>query len=118
MGTVVASGCGARGGGVVFWGRTPAPAVAHLTMSMRAAAGIVIRGSHNPYDDNGIKIFGSDGFKLPDEAEAEIERLMADGRLPRQTGPGIGRAEKFEDSRGRYVAYVKYTFPRDLSLDG
>src|SRR6185437_8461091 len=73
-----------------------------------------------PYGDNGIKIFGSDGFKLPDEEEAEIERLMANDALlgPRPTGPSIGRAEKLEDSRGRYVVFAKNTFPADLSLDG
>jgi phosphoglucosamine mutase len=89
-------------------------------VSMRADAGIVISASHNPYQDNGIKIFGSDGFKLPDAIEAEIERLMADEALlgARHTGPAIGRAEKLEDSRARYVVFLKQTFPRDLSLDG
>jgi phosphoglucosamine mutase len=98
----------------------PTPAVAHLTLSMRADAGIVISASHNPYDDNGIKIFGADGFKLPDAAEAEIEAMIADPeRLgERRTGPEIGRAVKLEDARGRYVAFVKSTFPRDLTLDG
>jgi phosphoglucosamine mutase len=87
---------------------------------MRADAGIVISASHNPYDDNGIKVFGGDGFKLPDEAEAEIERLIADDAAlgPRKTGPAVGRAFKLEDARGRYVAFVKASFPRDLSLDG
>src|SRR5205814_9394779 len=70
--------------------------------------------------DNGIKIFGADGFKLPDRAEEEIERLIGDDRLlgKRSTGPAIGRAEKLEDSRGRYVVFLKQTFPRDLSLEG
>ena len=101
-------------------GPMPTPAIAHLTVSMRADAGIVISASHNPYQDNGIKIFGADGFKLPDEAEAEIEQLMANDALlgKRSTGPGIGRAEKLEDARGRYVVFLKQTFPRDLSLDG
>jgi phosphoglucosamine mutase len=87
---------------------------------MRADAGIVISASHNPYPDNGIKIFGADGFKLPDEAEAEIEALIEDASSMgvRPTGPGIGRAEKLEDSRGRYVVFAKSTFPRDLSADG
>jgi phosphoglucosamine mutase len=87
---------------------------------MRADAGIVISASHNPYQDNGIKIFGGDGFKLPDEAECEIEHLVADDRLlgKRSTGPAIGRAEKLEDARGRYVVFLKQTFPRDVSLDG
>jgi phosphoglucosamine mutase len=118
--TALASGVCSMGGRVLLCGPIPTPAVAHLTVSMRADAGIVISASHNPYADNGIKVFGTDGFKLPDDAEAEIEALMSDAdRLgARKTGPGIGRAEKLEDARGRYVAYVKSTFPRDLSLDG
>jgi phosphoglucosamine mutase len=118
--TAIASGICAMGGRVILCGPVPTPAVAYLTVSMRADAGIVISASHNPYQDNGIKIFGSDGFKLPDAMEAEIERLMADDALlgARHTGPAIGRAEKLEDSRARYVVYLKQTFPRDLSLDG
>ena len=87
---------------------------------MRADAGVVISASHNPYDDNGIKIFGRDGFKLPDDVEAEIETLIREPeRLgDRQTGPAIGRATKLDDARGRYVVFVKNTFPRDLTLDG
>jgi phosphoglucosamine mutase len=94
--------------------------VAHLTVSMRADAGIVISASHNPYADNGIKIFGGDGFKLPDSSEAEIERLMEDPALlgMRKGGAGIGRAFKLEDAHGRYVVFAKTTFPRDLSLEG
>jgi phosphoglucosamine mutase len=116
----IASGVCAMGGRVMLCGPMPTPAVAHLTVSMRADAGIVISASHNPYQDNGIKVFGADGFKLPDEAESEIEMLMADERHlgKRSTGPGIGRAEKLEDARGRYVVFLKQTFPRDLSLDG
>jgi phosphoglucosamine mutase len=118
--TAIASGICAMGGRVILCGPVPTPAVAHLTVSMRADAGIVISASHNPYQDNGIKIFGADGFKLPDEAEAEIESLMAKDWLlgARRTGPGVGRAEKLEDSRARYVVFLKQTFPRDLSLDG
>jgi phosphoglucosamine mutase len=118
--TAIASGVTSMGGRVLLCGPVPTPAVAHLTTSMRVDAGIVISASHNPYADNGIKIFGSDGYKLPDAAEAEIESLLADpGRLgERHTGPSVGRAEKLEDARGRYVAFVKNTFPRDLTLDG
>ena len=116
--TALASGICSMGGRVILCGPIPTPAVAHLTVSMRADAGIVISASHNPYADNGIKVFGSDGFKLADEAEAEIERLMDAGTLPRRTGREIGRAEKLEDARGRYVAFAKATFPRDASLDG
>jgi phosphoglucosamine mutase len=118
--TAIASGVTSMGGRVLLCGPVPTPAVAHLTVSMRADAGIVISASHNPYDDNGIKMFGADGFKLPDAAEAEIELLIREPeRLgERHTGPAIGRAEKLEDARGRYVAFVKNTFPRDLTLDG
>src|SRR5262245_15050988 len=118
--TAIASGVCSMGGRVLLCGPIPTPAVAHLTTSMRADAGIVISASHNPYDDNGIKVFGADGFKLPDAAEAEIEGLLTDGELlgSRRTGRHIGRAEKLEDARGRYVAFVKSTFPRDLSIEG
>ncbi len=118
--TAIASGITSMGGRVLLCGPLPTPAVAHLTTSMRADAGIVISASHNPYDDNGIKIFGGDGFKLPDAAEAEMEALIREPeRLgERRTGPAIGRAVKLEDARGRYVTFVKNTFPRDLTLDG
>ncbi|MEI8259577.1 MAG: phosphoglucosamine mutase, partial [Deltaproteobacteria bacterium] len=81
---------------------------------------VVISASHNPYEDNGIKIFGPDGFKLPAEAEAEINQRMDDPRLvhARRTEGGVGRAMKLEDSRGRYITFVKGTFPRTLRLDG
>jgi phosphoglucosamine mutase len=118
--TAIAAGVCSMGGKVLLCGPVPTPAVAHLTVSMRADAGIVISASHNPYQDNGIKIFGADGFKLPDEQEAEMERLMANDKLMgmRPTGPGIGRAEKLEDSRGRYVVFAKTTFPPELSMEG
>ncbi len=116
----MARGVCAMGGLAMLCGPMPTPAVAHLTVSMRADAGVVISASHNAYQDNGIKIFGGDGFKLPDDAECEIEALLGDARLlgKRSTGPAIGRAEKLEDARGRYVVFLKQTFPRDLSLDG
>jgi phosphoglucosamine mutase len=118
--TALASGICSMGGRVILCGPIPTPAVAQLTVSMRVDAGIVISASHNPYGDNGIKVFGSDGFKLADDAEAEIERLMLDPQLlgPRKTGRDIGRAEKLEDARGRYVVFAKTTFPRDLTLEG
>jgi len=118
--TALASGICSMGGRVLLCGPIPTPAVAHLTVSMRADCGIVISASHNPYADNGLKIFGADGFKLADSAETEIEALMADEALlkERRTGRGIGRAEKLEDARGRYVVFAKSTFPRDLTLEG
>ncbi|HET7291729.1 MAG TPA: phosphoglucosamine mutase [Vicinamibacteria bacterium] len=117
--TALASGICSMGGRVLLCGPIPTPAVAHLTVSMRADAGLVISASHNPYADNGIKIFGPDGFKLPDETEAQIEALLEEGALPvRKTGRSVGSAERLEDARGRYVAFAKATFPRDLTLDG
>lgn len=118
--TAMASGICSMGGTVLLTGPIPTPAVAHLTLSMRADAGVVISASHNPYADNGIKVFGADGFKLPDETEAEIERLMDDHALlgARKTGADIGRAERLRGALGRYVVFAKTTFPRDLSLEG
>jgi phosphoglucosamine mutase len=118
--TALASGICAMGGRVMLCGPVPTPAVANLTQSMRADAGVVISASHNPYQDNGIKIFGPDGFKLPDAQEEEIERLMESHELDeaRVTGAAIGRAVKIEDARGRYVVFCKNTFPARLSLDG
>jgi phosphoglucosamine mutase len=87
---------------------------------MRADAGIVISASHNPYQDNGLKVFGPDGFKLPDESEEELERLMDSPELvtARPRGMHIGTAERIESARGRYVQFVKSTFPSDLTLEG
>ncbi|MFO0628266.1 MAG: phosphoglucosamine mutase [Polyangiales bacterium] len=118
--TALAAGVCSQGGRVMLTGPLPTPAVAHLVQSMRADAGVVISASHNPYRDNGIKVFGPDGFKLPDAAEAEIEALMEGPQLvtARKTDGGVGRAEKIEDARGRYVTFVKSTFPRTLRLDG
>src|SRR5262249_30902123 len=118
--TALASGICAMGGKVLLCGPVPTPAVANLTPGMGAGPGGGIRASHNPYQDNGIKIFGPDGFKLPDAQEAEIERLLESHELDeaRVTGAAVGRAVKIEDSRGRYVVFCKGTFPNRLSLDG
>jgi phosphoglucosamine mutase len=118
--TAIASGVCAMGGHVMLSGPIPTPAVAQLTQSMRADAGVVISASHNPYGDNGIKIFGPDGYKLPDVEEEEIERLLESTALDqaRVTGSAIGSAVKLEDARGRYVVFCKSTFPNHLSLDG
>ncbi len=118
--TALASGICSMGGDVMLSGPIPTPAVAHLTTSMRTDLGIVISASHNPFQDNGIKIFGRDGFKLADDLEARIEG-MARGQIElsaRKTGPGIGQAFKVDDARGRYVAFAKNTFPRNISLEG
>ncbi|HSN84386.1 MAG TPA: phosphoglucosamine mutase [Polyangiales bacterium] len=118
--TAVASGICALGGEVLLTGPLPTPAIAHLTTSMRADAGVVISASHNPYQDNGIKIFGPDGFKLPDEMEMEIEDLIFGSALDteRPTGTRVGRAERQDDAPGRYVAFVKASFPNELTLEG
>lgn len=101
-------------------GVLPTPGIAFMTTGMRADAGVVISASHNPYDDNGIKFFGADGFKLPDEVELQIEQLLASGDLleHRAHGGGIGRAYRIEDAVGRYVVFLKSTFPRALELSG
>lgn len=118
--TAIASGVCAMGGRVMLSGPLPTPAIAHVTQSMRADVGVVISASHNPYADNGIKIFGADGFKLPDATEAEIEALMAGDALDRNrpTGVRVGNAVRLDDAPGRYVAFVKATFPADMTLDG
>jgi phosphoglucosamine mutase len=118
--TAIASGICALGGRVMLCGPIPTPAVAQLTQSMRADAGVVISASHNPFGDNGIKIFGPDGFKLPDSEEEEIERLIEGTELDglRITGKSVGTAVRIEDARGRYVVFCKSTFPNQLSLDG
>ncbi len=116
----ISAGVCSQGGRVMLSGPLPTPAIAHLTTSMRADAGVVISASHNPYQDNGIKIFGADGFKLPDAAEEELEALVEGDALDRRrpTGKNVGRAERLDDAPGRYVAFVKQSFPADLTLEG
>jgi len=117
--TALAAGICSLGGRVLLAGTLPTPGIAYMTVSMRAEAGAVISASHNPYEDNGIKFFGGDGFKLPDEVENLIESLIEDpSRLPEKVkGAEIGRAERIEDAVGRYCVALKSLFPRDLSLD-
>ena len=102
---------------VVMVGPMPTPAVAMLTQSMRADIGVMISASHNPYADNGIKLFGPDGYKLSDEAEAAIEALI-DGDIPLVPSSQIGRARRIEDAQGRYIPFAKSTVPENLRLDG
>ncbi|WNO53590.1 phosphoglucosamine mutase [Stakelama saccharophila] len=102
---------------VVQVGPMPTPAVAMLTHSMRADLGVMISASHNPFADNGIKLFGPDGFKLSDADEERIEALI-DGDVPLAAAVDIGRARRVEDARGRYTHAAKMTFPTDLTLDG
>jgi phosphoglucosamine mutase len=102
---------------VLLLGPVPTPAVGHLTHSMRADLGIMISASHNPFADNGIKFFGPDGFKLSDEAEAEIEALVASGVTPADAD-NIGNARRVDEGRHRYVEFIKTTFPFEQRLDG
>jgi len=102
---------------VVLLGPMPTPAVAMLTQSMRADLGVMISASHNPYADNGIKLFGPDGYKLSDADELAIEALI-DGEVPLAASADIGRARRVEDAKGRYIHFAKSTFPEHLRLDG
>jgi phosphoglucosamine mutase len=113
------SGLLAAGMDVFLFGPVPTPAVSMLTRSMRADLGIMISASHNPYADNGIKIFGPDGFKLSDGQEETIEAMLADASLMEVAGPDkIGRAKRIEDAQARYIEFAKRTFPKDMTLDG
>jgi phosphoglucosamine mutase len=104
---------------VMLVGPMPTPAIAMLTRSMRADLGVMISASHNPFEDNGIKLFGPDGFKLSDETEIEIERLMQTDLSARLAAPAkLGRARRLEDAAGRYIESAKASFPRGLTLDG
>lgn len=102
---------------VVLLGPLPTPAVALLTRELRADVGVMISASHNPYEDNGIKLFGPDGFKLSDEDELAIEAMLSQA-LPLADSPQIGRARRIEDARGRYIHAVKGSVPHNIRLDG
>lgn len=116
----LSSGVLSMGVDVVFIGPLPTPGVAYVTRSLRADAGIVITASHNPYDDNGIKFFGPDGYKLDDETEDRIEELVFSGDIEsvRPTAGEIGKAVRVDDAIGRYVEHAKTAFPRGLTLEG
>ncbi len=118
--TALASGICSMGADVMLVGPLPTPGIAFITTSMRANAGVVISASHNPYYDNGIKIFSQDGFKLPDEMEQRIEDLILSNHLHslRPTANAIGKAHRIDDAVGRYVVFLKNTFPNQLTLDG
>jgi phosphoglucosamine mutase len=104
---------------VLLLGPMPTPAVAMLTRSMRADLGVMISASHNLYEDNGIKLFGPDAYKLSDETEAEIEKLIDRDLTSRLAGPqDLGRAKRVEDVRARYIEYAKRTLPRNMSFEG
>ncbi len=116
----IASGVCSMGVDVVFVGPLPTPAVAFLTRSMRADAGVMISASHNPYEDNGIKLFARDGFKLPDTEEEALEALMGEDAYhqPRPTCDAVGKAHRLDDAVGRYIEFVKNGYPVDDDLSG
>jgi phosphoglucosamine mutase len=118
--TALASGICSMGADVMLVGPLPTPGIAFITTSMRANAGVVISASHNPYYDNGIKIFSQNGFKLPDEMEHRIEELILSNHLHslRPTASEVGKAHRIDDAIGRYVVFLKNTFPNYLTLDG
>jgi phosphoglucosamine mutase len=114
------SGICSMGVNAILVGVIPTPGIAFLTGSMMADAGIVISASHNPFQDNGIKIFGSEGFKLPDETEAAIEEIIFANNLHtlHPSPSELGKAYRMEDARGRYIVFLKHTFPKEYSLEG
>ena len=116
----LSSGLNSMGIYVQLVGPLPTPGIGYLTRTMRAAAGIVISASHNAYQDNGIKIFGPDGFKLDDQLEIEIEALVAQDNLTKLLPPAkeIGRTRRIEDAQGRYIVDAKSAFPLEYTLDG
>ncbi|MDB6064173.1 MAG: phosphoglucosamine mutase [Pedosphaera sp.] len=116
----ISSGILSMGVDVLFIGPLPTPGVAYVTRSLRADAGIVITASHNPYDDNGIKFFRADGYKLDDQIESRIEGLVFSGEIEsiRPTAGEIGKAVRIDDALGRYIEYAKSSFPRSMTLEG
>lgn len=115
----LAAGFVAMGMDVIFAGPMPTPAVAMLTRSLRADLGVMISASHNPFHDNGIKLFGPDGYKLSDETEEQIESMIeAEMQTALADSADLGRAKRLDDAEGRYIEFVKNTFPRGLRLDG
>ncbi len=115
----LAAGICSMGVDVLLVGPLPTPGIAFITTSMRADAGVVISASHNPFQDNGIKIFASDGFKLPDEVEANIEDLIFSQKMAalRPVADEIGKATRIDDAKGRYIMFQKNTFPKNYTLD-
>ena len=115
----LASGICSMGVNVQLVGPMPTPGIAFITTSMRADAGVVISASHNPFQDNGIKIFSRDGFKLPDNMEAKIEELIFSQKMEalRPVADEIGKASRIDDSKGRYIVFLKNTFPKKYTLD-
>ncbi|MEW6426738.1 MAG: phosphoglucosamine mutase [Thermodesulfobacteriota bacterium] len=115
----LAAGICSMGVDVLLVGPLPTPGIAFITTSMRADAGVVISASHNPFQDNGIKIFAGDGYKLPDEKEADIEDLIFSQKMAalRPVADEVGKAARIDDARGRYIVYLKHTFPNAYTLE-
>lgn len=115
----LAAGICSMGVNVLLVGPMPTPGISFITTSMRADAGVVISASHNPFQDNGIKIFGRDGFKLADDIELEIEDLIFSQKMEalRPVAEEVGRARRIDDARGRYIVFLKHTFPKECTLD-
>ncbi len=118
--SALTAGMCSMGMNVTLTGPLPTPGIAFLTRALRLDAGVVISASHNPFEDNGIKFFSADGFKLPDGLEERIEALVADERLgaKRLSGAQIGKAFRLDDATGRYIEYIKSTIPRGTTLEG
>ena len=118
--SALVSGICSMGMNALYTGPLPTPGVAFITRSLRATAGIMISASHNPYSDNGIKFFQTDGFKLSDDIEDEIEALVGSSEVDkiRPTGQGVGKARRMETAVGRYMEFAKSSFPRGMTLDG
>jgi phosphoglucosamine mutase len=118
--SALTSGICSMGVDVLLVGPMPTPAIAFLTRSLRADAGVMISASHNPYQDNGIKFFSNDGLKLPDDMEARIEKLIVSNEIAhlRPTADAIGKAFRIDDAEGRYIEFVKRSLPKELDFQG
>ena len=118
--SALTAGICSMGVDVLLVGPMPTPAIAFLTRSLRADAGVVISASHNPYQDNGIKFFSNDGFKLPDELEARMEELILSNEIEhlRPTAEAVGKAYRIDDAEGRYIEFVKRSLPKEMDLQG
>ena len=116
----LAAGICSMGVDVLLVGPLPTPGIAFITTSMRADAGVVISASHNPFQDNGIKIFSNDGFKLPDQVEADIEELIFSQKMAtlRPVAEEVGKARRIDDAKGRYIVFLKNIFPKKQTLEG
>ncbi len=118
--SALTSGICSLGVDVLLIGPLPTPGIAFITRALRADAGVVISASHNPYEDNGIKFFSEDGFKLPDELELEIEKLIFSGKIDsiRPTAKDMGKAYRINDAEGRYIEFAKNSIPKGMDFEG